>query len=142
LKFQARTNEKRQLEVRWDLINTYVSRWKPGTFLTLEITRKADKNSKSQRAFYFGHILPQYAEKAGYDIHERYLFHTQLKFRFFEGFYAGQKEKQPYLDEFHVPRNVPAVFADESDFDVPFKKRFIDWVVMRAAHEGHYIETE
>ena len=45
MKFRARTNEKRGLDVRWDLINAYVSKWKPGTILVLEITRRQAKKS-------------------------------------------------------------------------------------------------
>lgn len=142
MRFRARTDEKKQLEVRWDLINTYLSRWKPGTAFILEITRKVAKKSPSQRAFYFSAIIPKYAEEIGYEPHENYLFHTQLKFRFFEGLYKGQPDKLPYLDKLGVPRNIPAVFADDSEFDVEFKTKFIDWVIRRAAFEGVYIETD
>jgi len=129
LKFQARTNDKREIEVRWDLVNTYLSRWKPGTYLNLEITRRQAKKSDPMRKYYFGVVIKEFMRHLGYEVDEEELFHRQLKIVYF----------QVKPDVKGIYRNVPSVFSNESDLDVSVKKEFCDWVVRKAAHEGAYI---
>ena len=129
MKFQARTNDKREIEVRWDLVNTYLSRWKPGTYLNLEITRRQAKKSDPMRKYYFGVVIKEFMRHLGYEVDEEELFHRQLKIVYF----------QVKPDAKGIYRNVPSVFSNESDLDVSVKKDFIDWVVRKAAHEGVYI---
>ena len=129
MKFQARTNDKREIEVRWDLVNTYLSRWKPGTYLNLEITRRQAKKSDPMRKYYFGVVIKEFMRHLGYEVDEEELFHRQLKIVYF----------QVKPDVKGIYRNVPSVFSNESDLDVSVKKEFCDWVVRKAAHEGAYI---
>ena len=129
MKFQARTNDKREIEVRWDLVNTYLSRWKPGTYLNLEITRRQAKKSDPMRKYYFGVVIKEFMRHLGYEVDEEELFHRQLKIVYFK--------VKP--DSKGIYRNVPSVFSNESDLNVSIKKEFVDWVVRKAAHEGVYI---
>ena len=133
MKFQARTNEKRQLDVRWDLINTYVSRWKPGTFLTLEITRRQKKRSDPLRKYYFSTVLPLFMAHLGYEKEEELLFHHQLKATYF------QRSHECYQDKRGIWRNVPSVFGNDSDMDVSLKHEFVEWVKRKAAEYGVYV---
>ena len=80
---------------------------------------------------YFAAILPEFAKGLGYDPDEYLLFHRQLKIVYFQ--------VQP--DKKGIYRNVPHVFADESELPVPEKSKFIEWVLRKAAMEGIYIET-
>ena len=131
MKFKARTNDKRQIEINWDTVNTYLSQWKPGTVLDVEIVRHHTKVSDPMRRMYFAAILPPFAQHLGYDPDEYLLFHQQLKIVYFQ--------IQPDLKG--VYRKVPHVFANESDVIVPEKKMFVDWVLRKAAIEGCYIDV-
>lgn len=68
MKFKARTNDKRQIEINWDTVNTYLSQWKPGTVLDVEIVRHHTKVSDPMRRMYFAAILPPFAQYLGYDL--------------------------------------------------------------------------
>jgi len=136
LKFQARTNDKREIEVRWDLVNTYLSRWKPGTYLNLEITRRQTKKSDPMRRFYFASVLPPFMKHLGYEKDEELFFHHQLKIRYFE------HEYEIYQDERGIWKNVPSVFGNDSEMPISKKHEFVEWVIRKAAHEGVYIEKE
>ena len=129
MKFQAKTSEKGKLDVRWDLIDAYVSKWKPGTYLTLEIVRKQAKKSDPMRKYYFAGVLPDFMKHLGYEPDEELIFHRQLKIVYFK--------IQP--DKKGIYRNVPSVFSNESDIPVSEKKEFVDWVIRKAAVEGCYI---
>ena len=84
MRFQARTNNKRELEVKWDLINAYVSKWKPDTMLDLEITRRQSKKSDPMRKYYFAGVLPDFMKHLGYEPDEEMIFHRQLKIVYFK----------------------------------------------------------
>ena len=135
--FRAKSNDHRLIknELNWIAIDAYTSRWKPDTWFDISITRKVAKTSDPQRKYYFSTVVATYAKESGYDETEYYLFHTFLKFRYFEGYYKGkgEPEKAPYLDEHNIMRNIPALFADDSEFDVNDKRLFIDWVIRRAS---------
>ena len=130
MKFRARTSDKRELEIRWDLINTYVSKWKPGTLLDVTITRRQSKKSDPLRKYYFGGVIKAYMKHLGYEPDEEMLFHRQLKIVYF----------QIKPDNKGMHRNIPSVFSNESNLDVSVKKKFTDWVIRKAAHDGVYIE--
>jgi len=130
MRFQARTNNERKLDVNWDRVNAYASKWKPGTVLDIEIVRRKRKISDPMRRLYFGHVLPAYGNHLGYDADEHMLLHRQLKIVWFN----VQK------DEKGIYRNVPHVFANEAETDVKGKSRFMEWVVRCAARDGCYIE--
>jgi len=131
MKFVARTDDNRKLECRWDLVNEYCKKWKPGTVLNLEITRKQKTKSDPMRKMYFAAILPEFARHLGYDPDENLLFHRQLKIVFF----------QIKPDKKGIYRKVPHVFADKSTLPISEKKRFIEWVLRKAAQEGKIINV-
>ncbi len=131
MKFRARTNNERKIDVRWDLIEKYVQKWKPGTALDIEIVRHQKTVSDPMRKMYYAAVLPPFALGLGYDHHEFELLHRQLKIVFFK--------VQP--DKKGIYRNVPHVFAHESELPISKKKEFFDWVLRKAAQEGIYIET-
>ena len=122
---------KGKIDINWSHLEAYASRWKDGTTFTVEITREQRKHSSPQRKMYFAGILPEFAKGLGYDPDEYLLFHRQLKIVYFQ---VQQDKKGIY-------RNVPHVFADESELPVPEKSKFIEWVLRKAAMEGIYIET-
>jgi len=132
MKFRARTNDKREIEIRWEQVNAYLSKWKPGTLLDIEIVRHHKRISDPMRKLYFAAVLPEFAKYLGYDPDEYLLLHRQLKIVYF----------QIEPDSKGVYRKVPHVFANESDIVVPEKKRFMDWVLRKAAMEGCYIDIE
>lgn len=129
MKFQARTNDRRELDVNWERINTYLSRWKPGTYLNIEITKRQPKRSDPLRKYYFSAVIRPFMAHLGYEPDELELFHRQLKIVYFQ--------IQP--DAKGIYRNVPSVFSNESKIAVMDKKSFVDWVIRKAAQEGCYI---
>ena len=135
MKFKLVSDNNRKIHFNMEAINAYTGKWKPNTSFDLDIVRRVAKKSDAQRAYYFSTVLPTYAKNSGYEITEYYMFHVHLKVRFFQGYYQGkgEKEKMPYYDSLNVPRNVPALFADDSEFDVGMKTLFIDWVIRRAS---------
>jgi len=130
MKFRARTNEKRQLEINWERVNVYLSKWKPLTLLDIEIVRHHKLISDPLRAYYFAAVIKPFMEHLGYDPDELELFHRQLKITYF----------QIEPDGKGIYRNVPSVFSNESQVGVPDKKRFVDWVIRKAAMDGVYIQ--
>ena len=131
MKFKAQ-KIKGKIDINWSHLEAYTSRWKDGTTFTVEISREQRKHSSPQRKMYFAGILPEFAKGLGYDPDEYLLFHRQLKIVYFQ--------VQP--DKKGIYRNVPHVFADESELPVPEKSKFIEWVLRKAAMEGIYIETK
>jgi hypothetical protein len=130
MKFRARTDDSRRLDVNWDRVNTYLSKWKPGTVLDVEITKRVPRKSDPLRKYYFSAVIRPFMNHLGYEPDELELFHRQLKITYF----------QIKPDKKGIYRNVPSVFSNESEIAVPDKKRFVDWVVRTAAKEGVYIE--
>ena len=123
-----------------EAIQAYVSRYKPGSPFDFELKRKVARKSDPMRKYYFAEVVSTYAEGLGYEVNEYYLFHTQLKFVYFNAIYEGDKDKQPYIDNKGIMRNIPSVFADDSELDVSEKKKFLDWVVRCAGRDGIYIK--
>jgi len=132
MQFPARTNKDRKLEVNWDLVNTYLSRYKPGTYFRVEIKRKQKTVSDPMRRLYFSVVLSTYGEHLGYDKHELELLHRQLKITFY----------QIKPDSKGIYRNVPHVFSNESKIEISGKRDFMNWVIRAAAHDGCYIDIE
>ena len=132
MKFRAKTNNNREIEIQWDTVNAYLSKWKPGTLLDVEIVRHHKKVSDPMRKLYFAVVLPPFARYLGYDPDEYLLFHRQLKIVYF----------QIEPDAKNIYRKVPHVFSNDSDIVIPEKKKFFDWVLRKAAIEGCYIEVE
>ena len=134
MKFRAMSDNQRKLNLNWDLIFIYVSRWKPETWFDIEIVRKQAKKSDPMRKYYFGAVLPPFMDHLGYERDEDLLFHHLLKVTYFK------RTHDVYQDKKGMWRNVPSVFSNESDLGVSIKKEFVDWVVRKAAQEGCYIE--
>lgn len=128
MKFRA-IIENGKLSVNWERINVYLSRWKDGTVLDVEITRRQRTKSDPQRKFYFGVVLPLFAEHLGYDKDEHLLLHRQLKIVYFR--------VEPDAKGIH--RHVPTVFSDKSEIPISEKSAFVEWVQRKAAQEGVYI---
>ena len=133
MKFKAFTNDQRKLDVNWDHVNLYISKWKPHTPLVVEITRRQAKKSDPMRRFYFAAVLPPFMKHLGYENDEEIFFHQQLKIRYFE------HEYNIHQDSKGMWKNVPSVFGNDSEMTISKKKDFVDWVVRKAAHEGAYI---
>jgi hypothetical protein len=121
-----------KIDINWDHLNIYASKWKDGTWFDLEIIRHQKKKSDPQRKMYFAAILPEFAKGLGYDPDEYLLFHRQLKIVYF----------QVEPDKKGIYRNVPHVFANESELVVPERTKFIEWVLRKSAMEGIYIDTK
>ena len=128
MKFRA-IIENGKLSVNRERINVYLSRWKDGTVLDVEITRRQRTKSDPMRKYYFGVVLPLFAEHLGYDKDEHLLLHRQLKIVYFR--------VEPDAKGIH--RKVPTVFSDKSEIPVSEKSDFVAWVQRKAAQEGVYI---
>ena len=135
MKFKAVSNSKGHIELNWEVINIYTSRFKPHTSFDVEIVRRQAKRSDPMRKFYFSTVLPPFMEQLGYEKDEEIFFHNQLKVRYFE------HEYNIYQDKRGIWRNVPSVFGNDSDMDVSKKRVFTEWVIRKAAFEGVYIPS-
>ena len=127
MKFRAIKSDGK-LQINWERINVYLSRWKDGTVLDVEITRRQRTKSDPLRKFYFGIVLPLFAEHLGYDKDEHLLLHRQLKIVYFR---VEQDAKG-------IHRKVPTVFSDKSEIPISEKSDFVAWVQRKAAQEGVY----
>lgn len=143
MKFKALSNNECKLDLNWDRINLYVSRYKPNTSFEVQVVRRKSKRSDPLRSYYFAAVLPPFMEKEGYEPHEMMLFHHQAKARYFEYSYKVLDDlnlPHVFIDNRGIARNVPSVFGNESPIPVEVKKKFVDWVIRRAATAGAYIE--
>ena len=75
MKFRAIKSDGK-LQINWERINVYLSRWKDGTVLDVEITRRQRTKSDPMRKYYFGVVLPLFMEHLGYDEDEQTCFCT------------------------------------------------------------------
>ena len=128
MKFRALKSDGK-LQVNWERINVYLSRFKDGTIFDVEIVRRQKTKSDPQRKYYFGVVLPLFADHLGYDKDEHLLLHRQLKIVYFR--------VEP--DSKGIYRHVPTVFSDKSEIPVSEKSAFVAWVQRKAAQEGVYI---
>ena len=128
--FNTISDDHRKLNLNWDRVNIYVSRYKPGTSFEVSITRRQPRRSDPLRKYYFSAVLPPFMNHLGYERDEEDLFHRQLKIVYFN--------IKP--DKKGIYRNVPSVFGNESDLPVSAKKKFVDWTIRKAAIEDIYIE--
>ena len=131
MKFKALSDKERKLDLNWDCVNLYVSRYKPNTPFDIEITRRQAKRSNPLRAYYFGAVLPPIAEYAGYEKNEILKLHEFMKIRYFN--------VQPDKWGIYRDKDIPSVFSDESEIEVPDKKKFVDHVIRQASKLGVYI---
>jgi len=134
MKFQTVSTDKRELKIDWEKVNIYASRYKPGTPFDVEIVRRQKKKSDPMRKFYFGAVLPPFMKELGYEPDDELQFHMMLKITYFKGTH------DIHQDERGIWKNIPSVFSNESELDVPVKKEFVEWVIRKAAHYGVYID--
>ena len=142
MKFKAFTNDQRKLDVNWDHVSLYVSKWKPHTPLVVEITRRQAKKSDPMRRYYFAVVIPKFMKHEGYEPSEELFFHHQLKITYFE-YHKDylDKDGKPTIkqDKHGIWRNVPSVFGNDSDMDISVKQEFVEWVKRKAGESGVYI---
>ena len=129
MKFRAAVYDGK-LDVDWGKVNTYLSRWKDGTLLDFELVCRQKTESNPLRKYYFSTVLPPFLDHLGYERDEDELLHRQLKITYFR--------IKP--DKKGIYRKVPSVFGKKSDIPVPVKKKFVDWVIRKAAQEGVVID--
>lgn len=130
MKFRAQKRNG-SLEINWDHLDTYASRWKDGTHFDVEIVRREKKIPDPLRKYYFAAVLPPFMAHLGYDPDEEELFHRQLKIVYFK---ISPDAKGIY-------RKVPSVFGNESELPISKKQEFVEWVCRKAAQDGVYIES-
>ncbi len=135
MKFKLVSDDKREIRPNWEHIKIYVSRYKPHTSFDLEVVRRVAKKSDPMRKYYFAEVMPKFIKKLGYEKDETLLVHHQLKIRHFENDPKYEVEQ----DRRGIWRNVPSVFGNKSKMPVPDKKKFVDWVIRKAAQAGVYI---
>lgn len=126
--FPAVTTSDRKLDVNWDLVNRYVSKWRPGTRLRIEIKRKQKTVSDPLRRYYFSTVLPILMKATGYEPEEQMMVHEYLKAIYF----------QCEQDDRGIYRNIPSVFSNNSKVEIPQKAEFVEWVKRKAAENGEY----
>lgn len=114
-----------------DVINAYTSKWKSGTPFELEIVRRVPRISDPLRKYYFAAVIPPFMEELGYEPEDLLFFHRQLKVVYFN---VKEHSKGMYRE-----KDIPSVFGNDSELGVPIKKKFVDWVVRKAAENGVYI---
>ena len=57
MKFKLVSTNNRKLPLDMERVNSYVSRYKPGTPIDVEIVRRQKKKSDPMRRYYFGFVL-------------------------------------------------------------------------------------
>lgn len=130
MKFRA-AKRNGKIDINWDRLNLYISKWNDGTLFDVEIVRKQKRISDPMRKYYFGAVLPLYMESLGYERDEDELFHRQLKIVYFR--------VQPDPKGIYRERDIPSVFSNESELPISEKKKFLDWVIRKAAQDGVYV---
>lgn len=138
MKFKLKSDSKKQIRLNMDAIQAYVSRHKPMTEFEFSITRRKEITlaSKNQRSFYFGYILPPFMEELGYDPEDTEQFHLYAKVTFFQ----NDPDFKITQDDRGIWHGVPSVFSLDPDIGDGKRRKFIDWILRRAAYEGVYIE--
>ena len=130
MKFKVISDDNRKLKLNFDVIDVYTSRWKPGTSFDIDIVKRQPRKSNPLRKYYFSSVIRPFMDYLGYEPDELDLFHRQLKIVYF----GVEKDSKG------IYRSVPSVFSNESEIEVPIKKKFVDWVIRKAAMDGVYIE--
>lgn len=132
MKFRARTDDNKKLDVNWDRVTAYLSKWPVGTLLDVEIVRRQPRRSDPLRAYYFAAVLPPIMESAGYEKDEILDLHKFMKIRYYN--------VKPDKWGIYRKKDIPSVFGNKSQIPVSGKKEFVDYVVRKAAKVGIYID--
>lgn len=115
-----------KLEFRRDLLKQWVDTHKDGTYFWVEVRKKVKRTSPPMRGYYFGVALPKLMEHVGYEPEQKLQVHTYVKALYFN---ATPDKRGIYTD-------LPSVWSNNPDIDVPQQKKFIDWFVRLAAQQG------
>ena len=125
---QIKSNDRRQVDLPRGDIDAFVSAFDPDTWFEVIVKKYHSKRSDPLRKYYFGFVLPPWMKKIGYEPDELDLVHGQLKCRYFN--------IKP--DKRGIYRNVPSVFGEGSDLEVPEKHDFVEWAIRKAAHDKNH----
>lgn len=132
MNFKAQ-KRKGKLDINWEHINTYASRWADGTWFDIEIVRKQKKKSDPMRKWYWGAVLPKLLRGLGYDPEEDELVHRHMKIIFFR--------VKPDKRGIYREKDIPSVFGNKSVLDISQKQDYLSWVIRKAAEYGIYISN-
>ena len=125
MNWRSKSDNNRRITLNLDLIQTYVGRYKPGTWFDIEVTRKQKTVSSPMRRYFYGVVLPKFLEAYYYDPEDGKTVHKHLKCLFFN---VQPDEHGVYRDS-----DVPAVFADDSIIPIDKKQAYIEYVKRKAA---------
>ena len=126
MKFRAIKSEGK-LQINWERIDVYLSRWKDGTVLDVEITRRQrTKSDPTSQVTTSAWCCRCSRSILGYDKDEHLLLHRQLKIVYFR--------VEPDAKGIH--RHVPTVFSDKSEIPVSEKSDFVAWVSAKGRARG------
>jgi hypothetical protein len=131
VKFKSKSDKNRNIKINLGLINTYVSRYLPGTEFEIEIVRRKRKKSDPLRKYFYGVVLPLFCDAYGYDAEERLTVHKHCKCLYFS--------VEPDKHGVYRDRDVPALFGDDTEKDNQVKLKYIKWMQRKAAEAGVYI---
>ena len=131
MKFVTQTTDQRKLEINWPAIEAYVSRWRPGTQLEIEIKRIEKTDSDPLRKYYFSTVLPILCDTLGYDPEDYDDVHDHLKATFFR--------IKPDARGIYPKKKLPSVFSKKSEQGISIKMKFIEWVCRKTAEHGGYV---
>ncbi len=130
MRFFLKSSAERKVTLSLKQIDAHIARWLPGTEFIFEVTRKKKLASDPMRRYYWAVVLPVFLEAYGYDPDDADTVHRHLKILFFG---VKPDDHGIYLD-----KEIPSVFGDKSDVEVPIKWKFTEWVIRKSAEEGHY----
>lgn len=144
MKFKVVSDKNRKITLNWEAIEIYASRYKPHTPFNVEIVRRNPKRSDPMRKMYFAYVLKPLCEWSGYEPDEILEVHKYLKGRYFniKPDHRGIYRNCRCNDKKCECGGIPSVFSNESEIEVPEKKKFVDWVIRIAAKSGCYIDLE
>jgi len=125
MKFRLRSNEKRQININMEMVNAHVSRWLPGTWFDISVTRKQKTKSTPMRKYFFGVVMPGFLKAYWYEPEEKLEVHRHLKCLFFD--------VEPDKHGIYREKDIPSVFSDDSDVPIDRKQAYVEWVKKKAA---------
>ena len=125
MQFRAISDDNRKLNLRMDLINLHVARYKPGTPFVVSVTRRIKRASDPQRKYYYGVVLPSFLDAYWYDRDDANTVHRHLKCLFF----GIKPDGHGIVRE----KDIPSVFSDNPTVKIEERKGFMDWVIRKCA---------
>lgn len=125
MKFRAISDDSRKLNLRMDLINLHVARYKPNTPFDVSVTRRIVRPSDPQRKYYYGVVLPCFLRAYWYDPDDADTVHKHLKCLFFG--------ITPDKHGIYRTKDIPSVFSNNPTVQMDKRKEFVDWVIRKCA---------